>query len=57
MIKNWAIALFIYPVMMLSACAQNEVNSEDTQFLVVGKTANYRQVPTGEQTMINYHFY
>ncbi|MBT6031909.1 MAG: hypothetical protein HOH19_04985 [Kordiimonadaceae bacterium] len=57
MIKNWAIALFIYPVMMLSACAQNEVNSEDTQFLVVGKTANYRQVPTGEQTMINYHFF
>jgi hypothetical protein len=57
MLKKWLIAFMIYPALMLSACAQNEVNSTDTQFLVVGKTANYRQDNSGAQQMINYHFF
>ena len=56
MFKKWVIALTLLPIM---ACAQhNDVDSQDTQFLVVGKTANYRQDPaTGGQEMINYHFF
>jgi len=56
MLKKWVIALALVPMM---ACAQNtDVDSQDTQFLVVGKTANYRQDPaTGDQEMINYHFF
>lgn len=56
MFKKWVIALTLLPMM---ACAQNtDVDSQDTQFLVVGKTANYRQDPaTGDQEMINYHFF
>lgn len=61
MLKKWMIALSLLPMM---ACAQNEqvdspeVESQDTQFLVVGKTANYRQDPSsGVQEMINYHFF
>lgn len=57
MLKKWLIAFMIYPALMLSACAQDEVNSSDTQFLVVGKTANYRQDTSGAQQMINYHFF
>ena len=58
MIKNWFISLIILPLFTLIACAQNnEINSEDTQFLVVGKTANYRQDNAGTTNMINYHFF
>ena len=43
----------------MSACAQDvDIKSEDTQFLVVGKTANYRQDQNStDQAMINYHFF
>ncbi|MDG1438115.1 MAG: VOC family protein [Emcibacteraceae bacterium] len=57
MFKKWVMALTLLPLM---ACAEQatEVNSSDTQFLVVGKTANYRQDPaSGDQEMINYHFF
>ena len=62
MLKKWVIALSLLPMM---ACAQQQgdentadVNSTDTQFLVVGKTANYRQDPAStQQEMINYHFF
>jgi len=57
MLKKWLIVFMIYPALMLNACEQGEVNSTDTQFLVVGKTANYRQDHSGEQQMINYHFF
>ena len=59
MIKNWLVALFILPALTLTACAQDaDVNSEDTQFLVVGKTVNYRQDRNStDQDMINYHFF
>ena len=57
MLKKYLIAVVLYPALMLSACAQDSVNSTDTQFLVVGKTANYRQDQSGAQQMINYHFF
>jgi len=62
MLKKWVMALSLLPPM---ACSQQQtdestvaVNSTDTQFLVVGKTANYRQDPaSNQQKMINYHFF
>lgn len=62
MLKKWVGALSLLPLL---ACAQqsdddvvSDVNSSDTQFLVVGKTANYRQnAETSNQEMINYHFF
>lgn len=58
MLNKCLFVLLLFPVMALSACAQDsEVNSKDTQFLVVGKTANYRQDVMGAKEMINYHFF
>ncbi len=58
MIKNWTASLLILPFTVLMACAQEEeINSSDTQFLVVGKTANFRQHPGKTSEMINYHFF
>ena len=57
--KNWLIALLIIPLLALIYRAQiKEVNSGDTQFLVVGKTANYRQDQNSSfREMLNYHFF
>lgn len=58
MIKNWLGFLLVLPFMMVSACAQEvDINSTDTQFLVVGKTANFRQHQGKTSEMINYHFF
>ncbi len=58
MIKNWLAPILTIPLVSLAACAQeSEINSQDTQFLVVGKTANYRQTDNASQEMINYHFF
>jgi len=61
MFKKWGHAVFIFSVLSLSACAQeNGVEADDTQFLVIGKTANYRQDPQsseGAQSQLNYHFF
>lgn len=57
MLKNWAAGFLLISFSTISACAQSNVNSDDTQFLVVGKTANYRQDNNGTQEMINYHFF
>ena len=57
MLKKWILSFLIFPMLSLAACAQDGVNSDDTQFLVIGKTANYRQDITGAQEMINYHFF
>lgn len=59
MLKKWGASLIVLSAMSVSACAQEAVvNSTDTQFLVVGKTANYRQDRNSEkQEMINYHFF
>lgn len=58
MIKNWISSLLILPFTVLMACAQEqEINSSDTQFLVVGKTANFRQQQGKISEMINYHFF
>lgn len=57
MLKNWLAALLLISLSWVSAYAQSEVNSDDTQFLVIGKTANYRQDESGSQEMINYHFF
>jgi hypothetical protein len=54
--NNGLLTLVIFVFMGVSACAQ----SDDTQFLVLGKTANYRQDMSSEQgaqTMLNYHFF
>ncbi len=58
MIKNWLAFLLIFPLLALNACAQSDdINSADTQFLVIGKTANYRQDASGSQDLLNYHFF
>lgn len=58
MIKNWLGLLMMLPFMVVLAYAQEaEINSTDTQFLVVGKTANYRQHQGSTSEMINYHFF
>ncbi|MCC3862052.1 VOC family protein [Pseudemcibacter aquimaris] len=59
MLKKWGTSLLVLSSMSVMACAQDStVNSSDTQFLVVGKTANYRQDRNSEnQEMINYHFF
>ncbi|MCP5381402.1 MAG: hypothetical protein H6912_03465 [Kordiimonadaceae bacterium] len=58
MINKWWVAPLCFFAFLVSACdAQPEVESKDTQFLVVGKTANYRQDPSGMQAMLNYHFF
>ncbi len=58
MIKNWISGLLVLPFLMVTACAQEAaVNSSDTQFLVVGKTANFRQHAGKMSEMINYHFF
>ena len=58
MIKNWLGFLLVLPFIMVSACAQEvDINSTDTQFLVVGKTANFRQHEGKSSEMINYHFF
>lgn len=58
MIKNWISGLMILPFIIVAAYAQEtEVNSTDTQFLVIGKTANFRQHAGKTSEMINYHFF
>jgi extradiol dioxygenase family protein len=54
MIKNWLSSVFFFLVFILNANAEQ---GDDTQFLVLGKTANYRQTELGEQSMLNYHFF
>jgi len=57
--KNWVITLLMLSTLILASCGKNaEVSSEDTQFLVVGKTANYRQDQNSiNREIINYHFF
>lgn len=52
--KIWFFVLLIYPILMFNAVAKQ---SNDTQFLVIGKTANFRQKISGAQHMLNYHFF
>ncbi len=58
MIKNWISCLLVLLFFTVTACAQEAgINSTDTQFLVVGKTANFRQHQGKTSEMINYHFF
>ncbi|NKB36972.1 MAG: hypothetical protein GKR93_07330 [Gammaproteobacteria bacterium] len=42
---------------VVSLCANAEQEQEDVSFVVLGKTANYRQSASGKHSLLNYHFF
>jgi len=44
-------------VVLATGVGDSDAQSDDVSFLVMGKTTNHRQGPSGELSLLNYHFF